>query len=104
MECEPGEQGQLDFGRGAPVVGADGKRRVPHLLSIVLSHSRKGYSEAVFRQTTKAFIRVLENAFRSFGGAPRTLVIDNLHAAVKKADWFDPELKGYVSYCTSLER
>jgi transposase len=100
MECEPGEQGQLDFGRGAPVVGADGKRRVPHLFRIVLSHSRKGYSEAVFRQRTEDFIRVLENAFRQFGGAPKTLVIDNLRAAVKKADWFDPELNPKVeAFC-----
>jgi hypothetical protein len=34
----------------------------------------------------------LENAFADFGGVPRALVIDNLRAAVKKADWFDPEL------------
>jgi transposase len=33
----------------------------------VLSHSRKGYSEAVWRQTSESFIRCLENAFRYFG-------------------------------------
>src|SRR5690606_34558794 len=38
------------------------------------------------------FIRCLENAFWHFGGLPRTLVIDNLRAAVSRADWFDPEL------------
>jgi hypothetical protein len=42
----------------------------------VLSHSRKGYSEAVGRQTTESFIRCLENAFRHFGGVTRTTVID----------------------------
>ncbi|NUQ10278.1 MAG: transposase, partial [Phycisphaerae bacterium] len=36
---------------------------------------------AVYRQTTEEFIRCLENAFRHFGGVPRTLVIDNLVAA-----------------------
>lgn len=40
MECEPGQQAQVDFGRGAPVVGADGKRRFPHVFRTVLSHSR----------------------------------------------------------------
>lgn len=92
MECAPGEEAQVDFGTGAPVRTAEGKSRRPHVLRIVLSHSRKGYSEAVWRQDTESFLRVLENAFRYFGGVPRTLVIDNLKAAVKRADWYDPEL------------
>jgi transposase len=92
MECAPGEEAQVDFGSGAPVLRADGKRRRPHVLRVVLSHSRKGYSEVVERQTTENFIRCLENAFWHFGGVPKTLVIDNLKAAVTKADWFDPEL------------
>jgi hypothetical protein len=46
----------------------------------------------VYRQTTEDFIRCLENAFVRFGGVPQTLVIDNLKAAVTKADWFDPDL------------
>jgi transposase len=75
----------------------NGKRRRPHLFRIVLSHSRKGYSEVVWRQTTENFIRCLENAFRYFGGVPKTLVIDNLRAAVTRADWFDPELNAKVA-------
>lgn len=92
MECEPGAEAQVDFGTAAPVVTPEGKRRRPHLFRIVLSHSRKAYSEAVFRQTTDNFLRCLENAFLHFGGVPRTLVIDNLKAAVTRADWFDPDL------------
>jgi transposase len=52
IECDPGDEAQVDFGSGAPVVGTDGKRRKTHVLRVVLSHSRKGYSEAVYRQTT----------------------------------------------------
>ena len=70
LECGPGEEAQVDFGTGAPVVGPDGKRRRTHVFRIVLSHSRKGYSEAVYRQTTDDFLRCLENAFRHFGGVP----------------------------------
>lgn len=92
MECQAGEEAQVDFGTGAPIVGPDGKRRKTHVFRIVLSHSRKGYSEATNRQTTEDFIRCLENAFRHFGGCPAVLVIDNLRAAVKHPDWFDPEL------------
>ena len=92
MECEPGQEAQVDFGSGAPVIGADGKRRKTNVFRIVLSHSRKAYSEATFTQTAEDFIRCLENAFAHFGGAPQTLVVDNLKAAVAHPDWFDPVL------------
>lgn len=91
MECAPGEEAQVDFGTGAWILDGDGRKR-SHVFRIVLSHSRKGYSEAVFRQDTESFIRCLENAFRSWGGVPKTLVPDNLKAAVIKADWYDPLL------------
>ena len=96
MECEPGAEAQVDFGQGAPVLQPDGKRKRPHAFRIILSHSRKAYSEVVWRQSTEDFIRALENAFWHFGGVPRTLVIDNLKAAVSKADWFDPDLNPKV--------
>jgi transposase len=92
LECAPGQEAQVDFGTGAPIVGADGKRRRTHVFRIVLSHSRKAYSEVTYRQTTDDFLHALENAFHHFGGVPQTLVIDNLKAAVKHPDWFDPEL------------
>lgn len=95
MECAPGVEVQVDFGQGAWVL-ADGKRKRPHLFRMVLSHSRKGYSEAVWQQTTENFIRCLENAFRFFGGVTQTTVIDNLRAAVTRADWFDPSLNPKV--------
>jgi transposase len=92
LEVGPGEEAQVDFGTGALVKTADGKRRRPWAFRIVLSFSRKAYSEVVWRQTTEAFLGALENAVRHFGGVPRRLVIDNLKAAVAKADWYDPEL------------
>jgi transposase len=92
LECEPGEEAQVDFGTGAPLIGPDGKRRRTHVLRIVLSCSRKAYSQAVTRQTTENFLVCLENAFRYFGGVPKRLILDNLKAAVQKADWFDPDL------------
>ena len=99
MESEPGQEAQVDFGQGAWVV-EDGQRHRPHVLRVVLSHSRKGYTEAFWRQTTENFVRGLENALRHFGGVVRTLVIDNLRAAVKKVDWFEPELNPkVVSFC-----
>ena len=75
MECEPGMEMQVDFGKGAWIT-VGGQRKRPHVFRVVLSHSRKGYSEAVWQQTTENFIRCLENAFRAFGGVPHTTVID----------------------------
>jgi transposase len=92
MESPPGEEVQVDFGLGAMIEGSEGKRRRSWVLRAVLSHSRKGYSEAVYRQDTETFLRVLENAFRHFGGTPQVLNLDNLKAGVIKADWHDPEI------------
>ena len=90
IETPAGQEAQVDFGTGAWIQTADGKRRRPWVFRIVLSHSRKAYSQVVYRQTTDAFIECLENAFHYFGGAVKQLVIDNLKAAVPKADWYDP--------------
>jgi len=92
MECQPGEEMQVDFGLGAPIEQSDAKTRRSWVLRVVLSYSRKGYSEAVMRQDTETFLRCLENAIRHFGGVPLLLNLDNLKAAVLKADWFDPEI------------
>jgi transposase len=100
MECAPGEEAQVDFGTGAIVVTPEGRRRRTHVFRFVLSHSRKGYSEASYRQTTEDFLRCMENAFWYFGGVPKVLVIDNLKAGVKHPDWYDPELNPILqSFC-----
>src|SRR3954452_5679333 len=49
IECEPGDEAQVDFGTGAPLLGPDGRRRKTHVFRIMLSHSRKAFSEAVER-------------------------------------------------------
>jgi hypothetical protein len=104
IECQPGEEMQVDFGLGAPIEQDDGK--TPQLrVRAVLSYSRKGYSEAVMRQDTESFLRCLENALRHFGGVPLLLNLDNLKAAVLKADWFDPQInrswRSFVAITTS---
>jgi len=93
IESLPGEEAQVDFGTGAWIASnAGGSKRRSWIFRIVLSCSRKGYSESVFSQDTETFIRCLENAFRHFGGVPQTLNLDNLRAAVSRADWYDPEI------------
>jgi len=100
IEVEPGAELQVDFGTGAKIRMPNGTFRRTHVFRAVLSHSRKGFTEAVFRQTTEAFIHVLENAFWHFGGVPKTVVFDNAKCAVTKADWYDPELNPkIIEFC-----
>jgi hypothetical protein len=49
VESEPGEEVQLDFMQGPAVGTGGGKRSRTWILRMVLSFSRKGYSEAGFR-------------------------------------------------------
>ena len=64
----------MDFGLGAPIVDEQGKRTRTWVFRVVLSYSREAYCEAVLRQDTETFLRVLENAIRSFGGVPLALL------------------------------
>lgn len=100
VEVQPGEEVQVDFMQGPMVVCAEGKRRRTWILRMVLSCSRKGYSEAVFRQDTESFLRALENGWRDFGGSAQMLNLDNLKAGVLKADWTDPEFNPkFAAFC-----
>lgn len=100
LECGPGEEAQADFGTGAPIADCEGKRRHSQVLRISLSYSRKGYSEAFFKQDTESWLSGWENAFWAWGGAPRILQIDNTKAAVNRADWYDPDIHPIIlSFC-----
>ena len=92
MECEPGQQAQIDYGTLYLPIGENRRLKKVHVLLVTLSHSRKAYVEAVLKQNTESFLRSLENALRHFGGVPQQLCPDNLKAAVIKADWYEPEL------------
>ena len=100
IEVEAGQEMQIDYGQGAPCMDHTGKQRKTHVFRLVLSHSRKGYTEAVTRLTTESLIRSLENAFRVLGGVPKVVVFDNAASAVKQADWYDPELNPkIITFC-----
>ncbi len=92
MECEPGQEAQIDYGTLYLPIGENRRLKKVHVLLVTLSHSRKAYVEAVLKQNTESFLRSLENAFRHFGGVPQQLCPDNLKAAVIKADWYEPDL------------
>src|SRR5437879_5710985 len=53
IEVSPGEEAQVDFGAGAPILSSQGTRRKTWVFRIVLSFSRKAYGDAVDRKSTR---------------------------------------------------
>jgi transposase len=90
----PGDEGQVDFFRGAPTLDAPtGEWKRPWVFRLTLCHSRHGYEEAVWDQRLETFLRLHEHAFRDLGGVPRVVRLDNLKAGVSRACFFDPDIQ-----------
>ena len=90
-ECAPGGLAEVDFGRlGLVFDPASQRRRVAHALLVTLVYSRYQYVHVTFAQTLEVLIEGLEEAWEFFGGVSARVVIDNLRAAVTKADRYDP--------------
>jgi transposase len=93
LHSEPGEEGQIDFFRGAPTLHPEtGQWRRPWVFRLTLSHSRHGYEEAVWDQKLETFLGLHERAFRDLGGVPKIVKHDNLKAAVVRACLYDPDV------------
>jgi transposase len=90
-EVAPGELAEVDFGRLGLVWEPEaGHRRALHALIVTLVHSRHQYVHVTHSQTLSDLIEGLEDAFAWFGGVPARVVLDNLKAAVRKSDRYDP--------------
>jgi transposase len=100
IECEPGEEGQVDFGEAGPMLDAEtGQMRKSYVFVMTLSWSRHQYVEFVWDQKVETWLRLHRNALRYFGGVPMRLVIDNLKAGITKACWDDPEVQHAYAEC-----
>ena len=91
IETPPGEEAQVDFGRGAPTL-KNGRYLRPWLFVMTLSNSRKIFVTVVWSQDVETFIRCHEEAFLFFGGVPKIIKIDNLKSGVLKAHLYEPEI------------
>jgi transposase len=90
-ETEPGEVAQADFGKMGLIFDPEsGCKRVLHALVVTLIMSRFQYVYLTHLQTFEALINGLENAWVTFNGVTRRLIIDNMKAAVVKADRYEP--------------
>jgi hypothetical protein len=90
-ECRPGELAEIDFGRLGLVYDPESdRRRVAHALIVTLVHSRHQYVHVTFSQKLADVIDGIEDAWEFFGGCAERVVLDNLRAAINKADRYDP--------------
>lgn len=86
VETAPGDVAQVDFGYAGRLFDpATGLVRKAWVFVMVLGYSRHMFALLVFDQKAATWIDLHLAAFRYFGGVPRTIVPDNLKAAVVRA-------------------
>jgi transposase len=93
FESDPGQEGQVDFFRGAPTWdAATSQWKRPWVFRLTLACSRHGYEEAVWDQQLDTFVRLHERAFRDLQGVPAIVRLDNLKSGVLRACVYDPDV------------
>ena len=99
-ETAPGQQMQIDFGQKRVRIGD--RPVMVHLLVAVLSYSRRIFVKAFLAERGDDWREGIAEAFRHFGGVPRTVLGDNARALVVRHDRradivvFHP---GYLAFC-----
>ena len=95
VETDPGEVPKVDFGFAGKLYDpARGILRKAWFFVMVLGFSRHQFARIVFDQRAETWLQLHVEAFETFGGVVRTVVLDNLKAAVIRAsfgqsDWLD---------------
>jgi transposase len=92
LEFLPGEEAQVDFGRGAPTLDRSGRHRRPWLFVMTLKYSGKSFRTTVWKADQETWARLHELAFQAFGACPKYVVLDNLKQGVVRPDLYEPEL------------
>jgi transposase len=86
VDTDPGEVAQVDFGYVGKLFDPEQKvLRKAWVFVMVLGHSRHQFAKVVFDQKATTWCQLHVEAFGFFGGVPRTIVPDNLKAAVVRA-------------------
>jgi len=93
IETAPGEEAQVDYGKG-PMAREplSGKYRRTRLFVMTLGYSRKSVRLLVFRSSSQIWAELHEKAFRRLTGVTRVVVLDNLREGVLTPDIYDPAL------------
>ncbi|MFZ7110518.1 MAG: IS21 family transposase, partial [Desulfatiglandales bacterium] len=100
LEFLMAEEAQVDYGKGAPSLQANGRYRSPRLFVMSLKYSGRAFRKVVLKSSKETWCRLHEEAFRYFGGCAQYLCLDNLKEGVIKPDIYEPELN--VLYAAML--
>jgi transposase len=92
LEFLPAEEAQVDFGKGAPTLYKNGRYKRPWLFVMTLKYSGKSFRTTVWKADQETWGRLHEQAFHTWGGCPRYVVLDNLKQGVLRPDLYEPEL------------
>jgi len=93
-EVAAGEVAEVDFGRLGFLFDPElENKKLVWALVVTLVFSRHMYVHITYRQQIADFIAGLDAAWGFFGGVTARVVIDNLKAAVVKANRYDPTLQ-----------
>jgi transposase len=84
FETPPGRQLQIDFGERRVAIGGEMVR--VHLFVATLGYSRRIYARAFRHERQACWFEGLEGAFRTFGGVPEEVLLDNARALVEHHD------------------
>ena len=100
VDTLPGDVAQIDFGYVGRLMCPE--THVPRrawVFVMVLGYSRHMFARVVFDQKSATWLHLHREAFEYFGGAPQTLVPDNLKSAVVRAAFsVDDEIALHRSY------
>jgi transposase len=102
FETPPGEQMQIDFGERRVTIGEEPIR--VFLFVATLGYSRRLHVRAFGHERQEDWFTGLEIAFRTFGGVPREVLLDNArtlvlhHDPVSREVVFHPRLQAFAKH------
>lgn len=94
LDHHPGDKLYIDFaGKSLSYIDREtGEEISVQVFVACLPYSDYGFAMAVPSQKTDDFIYALQCCLKNIGGAPQTLVPDNLKAAITKASRYEPSI------------
>ena len=97
LEFLPGEEAQVDYGQGARTRTPTGTYKRPYLFVMTLKYSGKSFRKVVWKTNQQIWAQLHEEAWRTFGGCPQYVVLDNLKEGVLRPHLYAPELNPVYS-------
>ena len=87
LSFEPGSTAQVDFAE-CGLLNVGGERRKLYAFVMSLCYSRMIFVKFIMRQSMEHFLQCHREAFESFSGVVREMMVDNCRVAVKTPSFF----------------